>query len=116
VASPYRDETLNPKPIVALPYRTGLPLCVTIALSSGCSSMVKENVLMRKIAAVETLGRAVHVDPVKPALKAPGPKRLELIYDGPLSNFAFKIKLRHYSWAPRPSSAPTRPARSRRAR
>ena len=58
MASPYRDETLNPKPIVALPYRTGLPLCVTIALSSGCSSMVKENVLMRKIAAVETLGSA----------------------------------------------------------
>lgn len=37
---------------------SGLPLCVTIALSSGCKSMVKENVLMRNIAAVETLGSA----------------------------------------------------------
>ena len=42
--------------VAAIP--EGLPLCVTIALSSGCSSMVKEHVLMRKIAAVETLGSA----------------------------------------------------------
>jgi len=42
--------------VAAIP--EGLPLCVTISLSSGCSSMVSENVLMRKIAAVETLGSA----------------------------------------------------------
>ena len=42
-------------------------------------------------------GRAVQVDPIKPALKAPGTKRLELIYDGPLSNFAFNFNLRRYS-------------------
>jgi len=42
--------------VAAIP--EGLPLCVTISLSSGCSSMVQENVLMRKIAAVETLGSA----------------------------------------------------------
>jgi len=52
------------------------------------------------------LGRAVQVDPIKPALKAPGTKRLELIYDGPLSDFAFKFKLRRYtSCAPRTSSS-----------
>jgi dynein heavy chain len=38
----------------------------------------------------------VQVDPIKPALKAPGTKRLELIYDGPLSNFAFNFSLRRY--------------------
>jgi potassium/sodium efflux P-type ATPase len=42
--------------VAAIP--EGLPLCVTIALSSGCSDMVTEHVLMRKIAAVETLGSA----------------------------------------------------------
>ena len=39
----------------------------------------------------------MQVDPIKPALKAPGTKRLELIYDGPLSNFAFKFNLRRYT-------------------
>ena len=42
-------------------------------------------------------GRALQVDPIKPALKPPGSKRLELIYDGPLSKFAFNFKLRRYS-------------------
>jgi len=40
------------------------------------------------------LGRAVRVDPIKPMLKAPGSKRLKLIRDEPLSNLAFKFKLR----------------------
>jgi len=42
--------------VAAIP--EGLPLCVTIALSAGCTKMVEHNVLMRKIAAVETLGSA----------------------------------------------------------
>jgi len=41
-------------------------------------------------------GRAVQVDPIKPALKAPGTKRLELIYDGLVSNFAFNFNPRCY--------------------
>ena len=42
-------------------------------------------------------GRAVQVDPVKPKLKAAGTKRLKLTCDAPLSDFAFKYKLRRYT-------------------
>merc|ERR1719236_17090 len=42
--------------VAAIP--EGIPLCVTISLSSGCSQMVSQNVLVRQIAAVETLGSA----------------------------------------------------------
>jgi hypothetical protein len=34
---------------------------------------------------------------MKPALEAPGTKRLKLIYDGPPSNCAFKFNLRRYN-------------------
>ena len=34
-------------------------------------------------------GRAVQADPIKPTLKAPGPKRLKLEYEEALSNFVF---------------------------
>jgi hypothetical protein len=39
----------------------------------------------------------VQVDPIKPASKAPGTKRLKPKYDDPLSNFAFKFNLRRYN-------------------
>jgi hypothetical protein len=42
-------------------------------------------------------GEAVHVDPIKPKLKAPGTKCLKLEFDELLSIFAFKINLRRYS-------------------
>jgi len=45
-------------------------------------------------------GRAVQVDPIKPALKAPGTERLKLKYDVPLSSFAFKFNLRRYTKVP----------------
>ena len=38
----------------------------------------------------------MQVDPIKPMLKAPRTKRLNLQYDEPLSNFAFKFNLRRY--------------------
>jgi hypothetical protein len=58
---------------------------------------------IRKIVAglAPPLGRAVQVEPIKPMLKASGTRRLKMIYDDPLSNFAFKFNLHHYSWARR---------------
>jgi len=41
--------------------------------------------------------KTVQVDPIKPALKAPGINRLKLEFDKPLSNFAFKFSLRRYA-------------------
>ena len=39
----------------------------------------------------------MQVDPVKPNLKLPGTQRLKLKCDEPLSNIAFKFKLRRYT-------------------
>lgn len=42
--------------VAAIP--EGIPLCVTISLSIGCKDMVSKNVVVKKLAAVETLGSA----------------------------------------------------------
>ena len=39
----------------------------------------------------------MQVAPTEPVLKAPGSTLLKLKHDGPLSNFAFNLKLRRYS-------------------
>ena len=39
----------------------------------------------------------MQVDPIKPALKAPGINLLKLKYDKPPSNFALKFNLRRYN-------------------
>ena len=44
-------------------------------------------------------GKAVQVKPIKLSLKPPRTNRLKLKYDEPLSSFAFKINVRHYSVA-----------------
>ena len=44
-------------------------------------------------------GKAVQVEPIKPMLKAPGTKCLNLKCDKLLSSFAFNFNLRRYSLA-----------------
>ena len=39
----------------------------------------------------------MQVDPIRPTLKAPGTKRLKLIYDAPLSIVAFDLNRRRYT-------------------
>ena len=52
-------------------------------------------------------GRAVQVDTINPALKAPGSERLKLKYEERLSNFAFKSNLRRCMEVTDPRSAGT---------
>jgi len=66
--------------VAAIP--EGLPLCVTIALSTGCSQMVEQHVLMRKIAAVETLGSASVICTDKTGTLTEGKMTLVAMYAG----------------------------------
>merc|ERR1712166_1514491 len=66
--------------VAAIP--EGLPLCVTIALSEGCNQMVEENVLMRKIAAIETLGSASIICTDKTGTLTEGKMTLVAMYSG----------------------------------
>jgi hypothetical protein len=59
-------------------------------------------------------GRAVQVDPIRPTLKPPRSKRLKLALDKLLSNFAFKINLRHYTQGPVIGSVTTKANRKPR--
>ena len=133
----------SPDRLVALPdprrgdahrrcHPEGLPLCVTIALT-GCSEMVKE-ILMRKIAAVETLGSSI-ICTDRPALTG---KMTPCMYTGArttsrqgfqphrrrhprrgwrrprMAAFAPPLALRCSDRTPRSSSRPT-PRRARRS-
>jgi magnesium-transporting ATPase (P-type) len=72
--------------VAAIP--EGLPLCVTIALSEGSKSMVENNVLMRKIAAVETLGSASIICTDKTGTLTEGKMTLVAMYAGDMD---FKV-------------------------
>merc|ERR1719181_2308370 len=66
--------------VAAIP--EGIPLCVTISLSKGCSSMVERNVLVRKLAAVETLGSASVICTDKTGTLTEGKMRMTKAYAG----------------------------------
>merc|ERR1719482_781204 len=66
--------------VAAIP--EGIPLCVTISLSKGCSSMVERQVLVRKLAAVETLGSASVICTDKTGTLTEGKMRMVKCYAG----------------------------------
>jgi len=64
--------------VAAIP--EGIPLTLTIALSFGCTQMVSNNVLVRKIAAVETLGSASVICSDKTGTLTEGKMRMTQMY------------------------------------
>merc|ERR1719157_240396 len=73
--------------VAAIP--EGIPLCVTISLSIGCSEMVTKNVLVRKLAAVETLGSASVICSDKTGTLTEGKMTLVAMYTG---GTAYKVE------------------------
>ena len=57
----------------------------------------------------------MQVEPIKPPLQAPGSKRLKLKCEEPLSNFAFKFNLRHYTQVGPSAAAAAAAAAARKA-
>jgi len=53
--------------------------------------------LQARARAAAQQGRALQVDPIKPALKAPGTKHFKQEHDEQLSNFALNFNLRRYN-------------------
>eukprot|EP00929_Paragymnodinium_shiwhaense_P030794 TRINITY_DN17386_c0_g2_i1.p1 TRINITY_DN17386_c0_g2~~TRINITY_DN17386_c0_g2_i1.p1 ORF type:complete len:1094 (-),score=238.22 TRINITY_DN17386_c0_g2_i1:586-3867(-) len=66
--------------VAAIP--EGIPLCVTISLSIGCYDMVNKHVLVRKLAAVETLGSASVICSDKTGTLTEGKMTLVQMYCG----------------------------------
>jgi len=66
--------------VAAIP--EGIPLCVTISLSIGCNEMVEKKVLVRKLAAVETLGSASVICTDKTGTLTEGKMTLRGMYSG----------------------------------
>jgi len=66
--------------VAAIP--EGIPLCVTISLSIGCSEMVEKKVLVRKLAAVETLGSASVICTDKTGTLTEGKMTMQGMYSG----------------------------------
>ena len=55
---PWLEMILNSVTLAVDAIPEGIPPCVMISLSKGCDSMAKENVLVRRLAAVEILSSA----------------------------------------------------------
>ena len=79
VTSPLAAPPLVTPPLAASP-RVASPLAA-LAASSAYATAEKDDVPRTFTATRKLLGTAVQADPMKPKLKAPGPKRLKLYHE-----------------------------------